>query len=150
MKDYYDILGVTENADSSEIKVAFRRLAFEHHPDKNPGNEKQAEERFKEINEAYSVLSDEAKRQEYTALRNGRFSGVGSKRGFRSFNQEDIFRETFSDRAAFDDLKRMFAQAGLRFDENFLNKVFFSGRGFQIRFVKGHGGGRWSYQKSDS
>ena len=63
-KDYYEILGVKKNATEEEIKKAFRRLAMKHHPDRNPGN-KQAEERFKEINEAYAVLSDKQKRQQY-------------------------------------------------------------------------------------
>jgi len=68
MKDYYHILGVPQNAGPEEIKGAFRQLAFKHHSDKNPGNERQAEERFKEINEAYGVLGDEARRQGYNAL----------------------------------------------------------------------------------
>jgi hypothetical protein len=55
MKDYYSILGVTENASDEDIKKAFRKLAFEYHPDKNPGREKEAEEKFKSINEAYGV-----------------------------------------------------------------------------------------------
>lgn len=63
-KDYYSVLGVGHNADESDIKKAFRRLAQQYHPDKNPGN-KEAEVKFKEINEAYSVLSDKEKRAQY-------------------------------------------------------------------------------------
>lgn len=63
-KDYYQILGVGKNADEKEIKKAFRKLAQQYHPDKNPGD-KQAEARFKEINEAYTVLSDADKRSKY-------------------------------------------------------------------------------------
>jgi curved DNA-binding protein CbpA len=66
LKDHYAILGVPRNATPEEIKEAYRRLAKEYHPDKNPSPE--AEERFKLINEAYQVLSDPAKRAEYDAL----------------------------------------------------------------------------------
>ena len=66
-KDYYQTLGVKRDADEKEIKRAFRRLARQHHPDVNPGD-KQAEERFKEINEAYEVLSDPEKRRKYDQL----------------------------------------------------------------------------------
>jgi len=65
VKDYYRVLGVARNASQDEIKKAFRQLALQHHPDRNPQNEKEAEERFKEINEAYEVLGDEARRQRY-------------------------------------------------------------------------------------
>ena len=63
-KDYYDVLGVSRNADDKEIKKAYRKLAKLYHPDTNPGN-KAAEEKFKEVNEAYSVLSDPKKRKMY-------------------------------------------------------------------------------------
>jgi curved DNA-binding protein len=66
-KDYYDILGVSRDAGEKEIKRAFRRLARKHHPDVNPGDP-EAEERFKEINEAYEVLSDSEKRRKYDQL----------------------------------------------------------------------------------
>jgi curved DNA-binding protein len=66
-RDYYKILGVDRNADSQQIKRAYRKLAKEFHPDRNPGN-KQAEDRFKEINEAYEVLSDPEKRQRFDQL----------------------------------------------------------------------------------
>jgi len=63
-KDYYNILGVSRSATESEIKQAYRKLARQHHPDVNPGD-KSAEERFKQINEAYEVLSDKEKRRKY-------------------------------------------------------------------------------------
>jgi curved DNA-binding protein len=66
-KDYYNILGVSKNASEKEIKHAYRRLARKHHPDVNPNN-KAAQEKFKEINEAYEVLSDSDKRKKYDAL----------------------------------------------------------------------------------
>jgi molecular chaperone DnaJ len=75
-KDYYQILGVQENAGQEEIKRAYRRLAKEYHPDKNPGN-KQAEEKFKEISEAYDVLNDPKKKQQYDQMRKFGFGGQG-------------------------------------------------------------------------
>lgn len=66
-KDYYKTLGVERNATAAELKSAFRKLALQFHPDRNPGN-KQAEEKFKEINEAYEVLSDKEKRSRYDQL----------------------------------------------------------------------------------
>src|SRR5256885_5344128 len=76
-KDYYQVLGVPETATVDEIKRAFRRLAKQHHPDRNPGKP-QAAERFKEINEAHDVLSDPPKRKQYDQLRKyGAFAGAG-------------------------------------------------------------------------
>jgi len=66
-KDYYDVLGVSRGATEDQIRNAYRKLARKHHPDVNPGD-KTAEEKFKEINEAYSVLSDPQKRKQYDAL----------------------------------------------------------------------------------
>ena len=63
-RDYYDVLGIGRNADEKEIKRAYRKLAKQYHPDTNPGD-KQAEQRFKEITEAYNVLSDKEKRAAY-------------------------------------------------------------------------------------
>ena len=138
MKDYYRILGIPDNASQEDIRKAFRTLAFKHHPDTNPGNEKQAEERFKEINEAYGVLGDRNKRQQYDFARETPFAGAGY-RGFQ-YSQQDIFRDTFSNQAAFDELSRMFAQAGLRFDQDFLNRTFFSGSNFVFQFFTGPSG----------
>ena len=92
MKDYYQILGVPRNATEEEIKRAYRRLALQYHPDRNPGD-KEAEEKFKEIAEAYEVLRDPEKRQLYDL-----YGQEGVKRtGFSGFRTvEDIF-STFSD-----------------------------------------------------
>lgn len=75
-KDYYKILGVDRNASQEEIKKAYRKLAKKYHPDSNPGD-KNAEEKFKEINEAYEVLGDEEKRKKYDAL-GSNFSNFGN------------------------------------------------------------------------
>ena len=141
MKDYYSILGIPENCSEADIKKAFRKLAFQHHPDTNPGHEKQAEERFKEINEAYGVLGDENKRRQYDLARKGWFAGTGYDTGYPGFqySQQDIFNGIFSNRAMFDEMNRMFARAGLRFDQDFLNQVFFAGRGFTFQFFTGSG-----------
>ncbi|MFZ5758933.1 MAG: DnaJ C-terminal domain-containing protein [Thermodesulfobacteriota bacterium] len=83
--DYYKILGVTKTATADEIKKAFRKLALKYHPDKNPGDKK-AEEKFKEANEAYAVLSDPEKRKQYDTF--------GANGFHQRFSQEDIFRNS--------------------------------------------------------
>ncbi|MCQ2222859.1 MAG: molecular chaperone DnaJ [Bacteroidaceae bacterium] len=90
-RDYYEVLGVSKNADAKEIKSAYRKMAMKYHPDRNPGD-KEAEEKFKEAAEAYSVLSDEQKRRQYDQFG---FDGPGAG-GFGGFggggmNMDDIF-----------------------------------------------------------
>jgi molecular chaperone DnaJ len=88
-KNYYDVLGVSESADAKEITRAYRKLARQHHPDANPGND-QSEERFKEISAAYDVLGDEAKRKEYDEVRRlGPMAGGFGQPGGGSYRFED-------------------------------------------------------------
>ena len=83
-RDYYEVLGVAKGASDDEIKKAFRKLAVKYHPDKNPGN-KEAEEKFKEINEAYSVLSDKTKRSRYDQFGHAGVGGDGGGDPFAGF-----------------------------------------------------------------
>ncbi len=97
-RDYYEVLGLQKGASEDEIKKAFRKMAMKYHPDKNPGN-KEAEEKFKEVNEAYSVLSDPDKKSKYdrfghagvdpNGMGGAGFGGFGGAGGFGGF--EDIF-----------------------------------------------------------
>ena len=90
-RDYYDILGVSKDADSKEIKKAYRKLAIKYHPDKNP-NDKTAEEKFKEAAEAYDVLSNPEKKQRYDQF--GHAGMQGAAGGFGGgMNMEDIFSQ---------------------------------------------------------
>jgi len=88
-KDYYEILGISKNANSQEIKKAYRKLAVKYHPDKNP-DDKQAEEKFKEAAEAYSVLSNSEKRQKYDQF--GHQGLGGTSGGFGNMDMEDILK----------------------------------------------------------
>ncbi|MBT8489959.1 MAG: DnaJ domain-containing protein [Deltaproteobacteria bacterium] len=96
--DYYKILRVDKKASFEDIKKAYRKLALKYHPDKNPDN-KEAEDKFKKINEAYAVLSDPEKRQQYDSFGSDAFS--------RRFSQEDIFRNF-----DFNDILREFGFGG--------------------------------------
>jgi molecular chaperone DnaJ len=92
MKDYYDILGVSRDASPDDLKKAFRQLALKYHPDRNPDN-KESEEKFKEINEAYSCLSDPQKRAHYDRF--GSAEGMGG--GYSGAGFGDIFEDIFGD-----------------------------------------------------
>jgi molecular chaperone DnaJ len=95
MRDYYEILGVARDADEAGLKAAFRKLAMEHHPDRNGGCQ-EAAARFKEINEAYSVLSDKQKRAAYDRFGHAGVNGGGpGQAGFADVH--DIFNEVFGD-----------------------------------------------------
>ncbi|XP_030630185.1 dnaJ homolog subfamily B member 6a isoform X2 [Chanos chanos] len=115
MAEYYQILGVQKNATQDDIKKAYRKLALRWHPDKNPDNKEEAERKFKEISEAYEVLSDANKRHVYDrygkeGLTGGGGGGGGSYHngdqfggGFTFRNPEDVFREFFGGRDPFAD-----------------------------------------------
>ena len=131
-KDYYQILGVPRNASEEEVKKAYRKLAMQYHPDRNPRREKWANEKFKEINEAYGVLGDPQKRRQYD-----QFGTVG--------NVGDIFGSPFT-RTTFEDMMQDFGGAGLGFD--FLDNIFgdfLRGRGssFSFKNFAGPGGVRF-------
>lgn len=107
-KDYYQILGVSRNATEEQVKKAYRKLAMQYHPDRNPGKEKWANEKFKEINEAFSVLGDPEKRRQYD-----QFGTVG--------NIGDIFGSPYT-RTTFEDVMGDYGGSGLGFD--FLDSIF--------------------------
>lgn len=91
-RDYYEVLGVDKNASEDDIKKAYRKIAIKYHPDRNPGN-KEAEEKFKEAAEAYDVLHDPQKRQQYDQFGFDGPQGMGGFGGFSSggFSMDDIF-----------------------------------------------------------
>ena len=95
-KDYHQILNVLREATDEEIKKAYRKLALKYHPDRNPHN-REAEEKFKEISEAYEVLSDQEKRFRYERFGGADDSGSIFDFGFRGGNFDDIFNDLFSD-----------------------------------------------------
>jgi molecular chaperone DnaJ len=119
-RDYYEILGVGRNASAEEIKKAYRKVALQFHPDKNPGN-KEAEEKFKEAAEAYEVLSDAEKRAQYDRFGHARTNGG---RGGHEMNMEDIFSQ-FGD-------------------------IFGGGSAFESFFGGGGGGGRTRQRKGSN
>jgi DnaJ-class molecular chaperone len=144
LKDYYQILGVPPAASDEEVKRAYRRLALRYHPDRNPGD-RTAEERFKEISEAYAVLTDPPKRRAYEGAR---ASGPQARgRPDFGYSQEEILRDLFSGLRTnpfFADLMAEFLRAGVRGDERFFTRTFFGGRGvvFGGVFVAGPWGWR--------
>lgn len=109
-KDYYKILGVERNASEEDIRKAYRKLAMQYHPDRNPNN-KQAEERFKEINEAYQVLSDSQKRAHYDRL-GGDYSNWQRRGAPGDFNWDQYGGFPGGVRVEYGDLDDLFGGAG--------------------------------------
>jgi len=99
-RDFYDVLGINKGSSSEQIKAAYRKLAVKHHPDKNPGD-KTSEEKFKEASEAYHILSDQERKQNYDNFGHAAFeNGSGRQGGFGGFSGgdfSDIFEDFFGD-----------------------------------------------------
>src|ERR1039458_4737619 len=103
-RDCYEVLGIERAADGDEVKKAYRRLALKYHPDKNPGD-KTAEEKFKELGEAYEILSDPQKRALYDEHGHAAFDRRAGAYGGGSFHDPfEIFREVFGGGGIFEDL----------------------------------------------
>ena len=112
-RDYYEVLGVNKGASDDEIKKAFRKLAVKYHPDKNPGD-KTAEEKFKEINEAYSVLSDKTKRSRYDQFGHAGVGGDGGGNPFGGGFSGQSFNFDFGGGGFEDIINAMFGGGGFR------------------------------------
>jgi len=135
-RDYYSILGMHRDATQEEIKKAYRKLALKYHPDRNP-EDKQAEGRFKEIGEAYAVLSDQGQK--------GMYDRLGSNQFRRMHRPEDVFR-TFSS-------KGFFWEFGVGGDEGIPRMFFYGPRGrgcgrrkggfYRQKFFHDHPAGLW-------
>lgn len=156
-KDYYEVLGVPKDASDAEIKKAFRKLAIKYHPDKNRDDPKAAEEKFKEVNEAYSVLSNKQKRAQYDqfgpdAFQNGAgagaggfggqggfggFGGFGGQGGFNDFGGfGDIFDSFFGGQGSRQSANGPQRGADLRFDVNITFKQAAFGTDMEIEVPK--------------
>ncbi len=147
-KDYYKTLGVSKNADTKEIRQAFRKLARKYHPDVNPGNT-EAEEKFKEINEANEVLSDPEKRKKYDEMSDyyqkyGQWPGAGQAAGsgtggygeygggnyrYQTVSEEDL-NDMFGGQSPFSDFFETYFHSG-GFEPNLGGQTYTTGRGRQ-------------------
>jgi curved DNA-binding protein len=129
-KDYYQILGVARNADADAVRKAYRKLAMQYHPDRNPGD-KQAEDRFKEINEAYQVLNDPQKRAHYDRLGSAysNWQGRGGSPG--DFNWGEWARSApGGTRVEYEDVSDLFSE--------FFTNIFSGGRGTRGRAAQAY------------
>ena len=121
--DYYQVLGVDQNATNQQIKDAFRKLAFKYHPDRNKDNPAAMEE-MKKVNEAYAVLSNPAKKREYDTLKN-QFGSAAYTHFRNNYSEQDIFNGS--------DINRIFEEMAKAFGLRGSNEIFkeFYGGGFQ-------------------
>jgi len=140
-RDYYDVLGINKNSTPEQIKAAYRKLAVKHHPDKNKGD-KASEEKFKEASEAYHVLSDSGRKQNYDNFGHAAFeNGAGGRGGFGNFDFSssfsDIFEDFFSDfggRSSRRSRKTNFRGADLRYDLSITLEEAYTGKKQDIKF----------------
>lgn len=118
MTDYYNLLGVTKNASDDEIKKKYKKLAMKHHPDRNKDNKEQSEKTFKEISNAYNVLSDKKKRQIYDQFGEEGLQGAGSQ----NFNPFSMFEEMFGDSDHMSGMGGFPGMPGFHFNMNNMNR----------------------------
>ena len=140
-RDYYDVLDVQKNSSPEQIKAAYRKLAVKHHPDKNPGD-KSSEEKFKEASEAYHVLSDKERKQNYDNFGHTAFeNGAGGQGGFGNFDFSSHFSDIFED--FFGDFgggggrrskKSNFRGSDLRYDLSIALEEAYTGKKQDIKF----------------
>jgi DnaJ-class molecular chaperone len=132
MKNYYQELGIDRAAHQEEIKRAFRRMASRYHPDHNPQDPKEAEEKFKKINEAYEVLGDEAKRRQYDRLIHQR------RPRSREVTMEDFMNWGFTGGDILEELLKKFTARTVIFDEIPRSRPWGCGRGHGRRCRRFH------------
>ena len=140
-RDYYDVLGVNKNSTPDQIKVAYRKSAVKYHPDKNKGD-KTSEEKFKEASEAYHVLSDKERKQNYDNFGHAAFeNGAGGRGGFGNFDFSnsfsDIFEDFFSDFSGSGgrrNRKTNFRGSDLRYDLSITLEEAYTGKKQDIKF----------------
>ena len=142
-RDYYDVLGVNKNASPEDLKSAYRKLAVKYHPDKNPGD-KAAEDKFKEASEAYGVLSDKSKKENYDNFGHAAFEnggggqgGFGGFGGFSGADFSDIFEDFFGDFGGGRRSSRKSSNnrgSDLRYDLSITLEEAFSGKKQNIQF----------------
>ncbi len=145
-KDYYEVLGVDKSSAAEEIKKAYRKLALKYHPDKNKGD-KSAESKFKEASEAYHVLSDKERRNNYDQFGHAAFEGTGGRGGFSNFDFSSAFSDIFGS-DIFEDIfegfggtrgrgrrrSSSFRGADLRYDLSITLEDAFNGKKQEINF----------------